>query len=59
MTNTDATKLPLWVQEREQVLVHDQNVEWRDGTRPDYSYHDQVLQKQDLRRYAICSVLSK
>lgn len=49
MTNTDATKLPLWVQEREQVLAHDQNVEWRDGTRPDYSYHDQVLQKE--RKY--------
>ncbi len=29
--------LPLWVQEREEVLQQDEGVKWRDGQRPDYS----------------------
>ncbi|MDJ0536080.1 MAG: ester cyclase [Xenococcaceae cyanobacterium MO_207.B15] len=29
--------LPLWVQDREEVLKHDDGVEWRDGKHPDYS----------------------
>ncbi len=30
--------LPLWVQDREDVLKQDEGVEWRDGNRPDYSH---------------------
>lgn len=32
-----AQDLPLWVQDREEVLKQDEGVEWRDGARPDYS----------------------
>jgi len=49
MTNTDSVELPLWVQERDQVLANDEDIEWRDGTRPDYSYNDRVLQRE--RKY--------
>ena len=34
-TNQD---LPLWVQDREEVLKHDESVEWRNGQRPDYTF---------------------
>lgn len=34
---------PLWVQDREEVLRHDEGVEWRDGNRPDYSHTNQHL----------------
>ncbi len=37
---TTDKNLPLWVQEREEVLKHDNGVEWRDGQRPDYSHTD-------------------
>ncbi len=49
MSNTNSTELPLWVQERDKVIANDEGVEWRDGTRPDYSHHNQVLQKE--RKY--------
>ena len=39
------TELPLWVQDRETVLAHDQGVEWREGQRPDYSYTNEFLHK--------------
>lgn len=32
-----AQDLPLWVQDREEVIKHDAGVEWRYGERPDYS----------------------
>lgn len=37
--------LPLWVQDREEVLQHDDGVEWRDGQRPDYSMTNISLAK--------------
>ncbi|KZL49717.1 SnoaL-like polyketide cyclase [Nodularia spumigena CENA596] len=40
------TELPLWVQDRETVLAHDQGVEWREGQRPDYSYTNEFLHKE-------------
>lgn len=46
MTNTN--DLPLWVQDREQVLAKESNteVEWREGEPPDYSHTDQYLYKE-------------
>lgn len=38
--------LPLWVQDREAVLKHDQGVEWRDGQRPDYSHTNVFGEKE-------------
>ena len=39
-------KLPLWVQDREEVLKHDEGVEWRDGERPDYSRTNAFLEQE-------------
>ncbi len=41
-----AQDLPLWVQDREEVLKQDQGVEWRDGQRPDYSHTNAFLQQE-------------
>jgi hypothetical protein len=38
--------LPLWVQDREEVLKHDEAVEWRHGQRPDYSRSNAILEKE-------------
>lgn len=37
---------PLWVQDREEVLIHDDEVVWRDGQRPDYSRTNTFLTKE-------------
>ena len=34
---SSAQELPFWVQDREEVLKHDEGVQWREGERPDYS----------------------
>ena len=46
MTNDKTTELPLWVQDREKVLTHDQGVAWREGNKPDYSYTNEFLHKE-------------
>ena len=38
--------LPLWVQDREEVLKQDRGVEWRDGNRPDYSHTNAFLAEE-------------
>ena len=38
--------LPLWVQDREEVLKQDEGVEWRDGNRPDYSHTNAFLAEE-------------
>jgi len=38
--------LPLWAQDREEVLKHDDGVVWRDGKRPDYSRTNTFLNKE-------------
>ncbi|SRR5579883_148265 len=45
MSNTESAQLPLWVQDREEVIAEDAAVEWRSG-RPDYSYTNQFLQQE-------------
>ncbi|MBD2570162.1 ester cyclase [Anabaena lutea] len=46
MSTDKTTELPLWVQDREVVLTHDQGVEWREGQKPDYSYTNEFLHKE-------------
>ena len=42
----DTTKdLPIWVQDREEVLQQDHEVAWRDGQRPDYSQTNAFLEQ--------------
>ena len=47
-----AQDLPLWVQDREEVLKHDEGVEWRDGKRPDYSMTNAHLEKEKQCNHA-------
>lgn len=43
---TTEQSLPLWVQDREEVLKHDDGVEWRNQERPDYSRTNGFLEKE-------------
>lgn len=45
-------ELPLWVQDREQVLADDADVQWRDGQRPDYSQINQYGEKERKHNHA-------
>lgn len=44
--------LPLWVQDREEVIKHDEGVEWRYGERPDYSKTNHYLQQERQHHHA-------
>ncbi|MFB2898814.1 SnoaL-like polyketide cyclase [Aerosakkonemataceae cyanobacterium BLCC-F50] len=44
--------LPLWVQDREEVLKHDDGVEWRYGERPDYSHTKAFLEQERKTNHA-------
>lgn len=46
------SELPLWVQDRETVMAHDPEVQWRDGKRPDYSHTNEFLQRGSQYRHA-------
>ncbi|MTJ10891.1 ester cyclase [Anabaena sp. UHCC 0204] len=46
MSSDNTTELPLWVQDREKVLTHDQGVVWREGNKPDYSYTNEFLHQE-------------
>ena len=48
--------LPLWVQDREEVLQNDDGVEWRNGQRPDYSMTNARLEKEKKYRYEMGSL---
>ena len=45
MKNTQSAKLPLWVQDREEVITTDADIKWREG-RPDYSHTNQFLEQE-------------
>ncbi|MBW4456933.1 MAG: ester cyclase [Nostoc indistinguendum CM1-VF10] len=45
MSNTQPVELPLWVQDREEVIAVDATVEWREG-RPDYSHTNQFREPE-------------
>lgn len=44
--NKNTTELPLWVQDREEVISQDAGVKWREGQRPDYSRTNEFLKKE-------------
>lgn len=46
MSTDKTTELPLWVQDREVVLSHDEGVQWREGQKPDYSFTNEYLHKE-------------
>ena len=50
MSNTQ--ELPLWVQDREEVLANDAGVEWREKKRPDYSHTNQFLEQERKHNHA-------
>ena len=43
MRNDDPAELPLWGQDRDTAIANDEEVQWRNSQRPDYSYTDQFL----------------
>ncbi|MEA5537236.1 SnoaL-like polyketide cyclase [Crocosphaera sp. XPORK-15E] len=56
MSKDNGAELPLWVQDRNTVLAHDEGVEWREGKRPDYSHTDQFLQKESQYNHPLGSL---
>ncbi|NER33304.1 MAG: ester cyclase [Oscillatoria sp. SIO1A7] len=48
--------LPLWVQDREEVLKSDDGVEWRYGERPDYSRINEFQEKERKFNHAEASL---
>ncbi|MEH2109712.1 SnoaL-like polyketide cyclase [Nostoc sp.] len=46
MSSEKTTELPLWVQDRDIVIAHDEEVQWREGKRPDYSYTNEFLHQE-------------
>ena len=51
-----AGELPLWVQNREEVLKNDDGVEWRGGKRPNYSMTNAHLEKEKKYSYGADSL---
>ena len=52
MSNTQSSaELPLWVQDREEVIVADTGIEWRDG-KPDYSDINQYREQESQCNHA-------
>ncbi|CCH65931.1 putative pathogenesis related protein [Richelia intracellularis HM01] len=50
MSSTQSNDLPLWVQDRDEVIVYSKqaNIEWRNGTPPDYSRSKENLAHESL-----------
>lgn len=51
MSNVQSSELPLWVQDREAVIMEDTGVEWRDE-RPDYSMTNQFRETERTCNHA-------
>ncbi|MEL6459442.1 MAG: SnoaL-like polyketide cyclase, partial [Cyanobacteria bacterium J06621_15] len=51
MTNINIENLPLWVQNRDTVLKSNQNVQWRYGKQPDYTYSNNKLAKESTQNH--------
>lgn len=45
MSNTKTPELPLWVQDRENVINNNTDIQWRDG-KPDYAHTNQFLEQE-------------
>ncbi|BCL38519.1 SnoaL-like polyketide cyclase [Nostoc sp. MS1] len=46
MSSESSTSQPIWIQDRDTVIAHDSNVEWRYQEPPDYSRTNQYLKQQ-------------
>ncbi|HEY9803525.1 MAG TPA: hypothetical protein V6D25_24490 [Leptolyngbyaceae cyanobacterium] len=46
MSSESSTNQPIWIQDRDTVIAHDPNVEWRYQEPPDYSRTNQYLKQQ-------------
>ena len=46
MTSESSTNQQIWIQDRDPVIAHDPNVEWRYQEPPDYSRTNQYLKQQ-------------
>ncbi|HLO88235.1 MAG TPA: SnoaL-like polyketide cyclase [Nostocaceae cyanobacterium] len=51
MTSTESQNLPLWVQDRDQVIAESTGVEWRNQTPPDYTRSKENLAKESTRNH--------
>ncbi|HEY9872399.1 MAG TPA: hypothetical protein V6D12_03135 [Candidatus Obscuribacterales bacterium] len=46
MSTTDSTEKPLWIQDRDTVIAHDDNVQWRYQAPPNYSRTNRFLKEE-------------
>ncbi|BAT54715.1 hypothetical protein NOS3756_36870 [Nostoc sp. NIES-3756] len=46
MSSESSTNQPVWIQDRDTVIAHDPNVEWRYQEPPDYSRTNQYLKQE-------------
>ncbi|KOP23254.1 SnoaL-like polyketide cyclase [Hapalosiphon sp. MRB220] len=46
MSSESSKQAPIWIQDRDSVIAHDPNVEWRYQVPPDYSHTNQYLKQQ-------------
>jgi hypothetical protein len=46
MSSESSTSQPIWIQDRDTVIAHDPNVEWRYQEPPDYSRTNQYLKQE-------------
>ncbi|BAY37513.1 hypothetical protein NIES2111_18520 [Nostoc sp. NIES-2111] len=46
MSSESSTNQPVWIQDRDTVIAHDSNVEWRYQEPPDYSRTNQYLKQE-------------
>jgi hypothetical protein len=51
MSATESDNLPLWVQDRDQVIQHSTNVQWRYQTPPDYSRSQENLAQESTQNH--------
>jgi hypothetical protein len=51
MSATQSNNLPLWVQDRDQVIAESTDVQWRYQTPPDYSRSKENLAKESTRNH--------
>lgn len=42
---------PLWIRDREEVIKHDESVEWRGGKRPNYSFTNKYMAGEKKYHY--------
>jgi hypothetical protein len=56
MTSTESQNLPLWVQDRDQVIAESKDVEWRYQTPPDYTRSQENLAKESIKNHVAGSL---